>query len=428
MSRHLRKFFSLATRPSFATSTQISKATATTNYSKYPGTPYAVETRELEFFGPGTPIPIYTTMDENNDFHPRDDPNLSDEILLKWYKDMTLHRTLDRKLEATQRVEGMNSFYMTARGEEGITIASASALEPEDVCYTQYREAGIFISRGVTMEDMISQVIAAAGSHAEGKQMPVHYGSKKFNLPTVSSPLGTQIPQAAGHAYAIKRSANPNRCVSVWFGEGAASEGDAFAGLNFASVLDCPVIFCCRNNGYAISTPAEEQYSGDGIAARGISLGMEVIRVNGNDVFAVYNAMKKAREICVNECKPVLVEFMTYRAGNHSTSDDSTAYRQRQEIDHFIDQYDPISKFEKYLRSRDLWDSEKGKKWQVELNKEITNVIEKVVQKLKPCPTTLFDDVYDELTPNLIEQKQQMLDHLAKYGEHYNLDKYEKKY
>jgi len=398
------------------------------NYTKYPGTPYALETRKLEFFRPSQPLPIYTTMDESNNFHPIDDPGLSDEILLKMYKDMTLHRSLDRKLEATQRVEGMNSFYMTARGEEGITIASAMALEPEDVCYTQYREAGLFIARGYPLNEMVSQVLANAGSHADGKQMPVHYGSAKFNLPTVSSPLATQIPQAAGHAYAIKRSANTNRCVTAWFGEGAASEGDTFAALNFAAVLDCPVIFCCRNNGYAISTPVKDQYAGDGIAARGISLGMEVIRVNGNDVFAVYNAMKKAREICISECKPILVEFMTYRAGNHSTSDDSTAYRQRQEIDHFLDHYDPIHKFEKYLRSKNLWDGEKNKKWQIELNKEITKVIEKEVGKKKPCPTTLFDDVYDELTPNLIAQKKEMLAHIEKYGEHYNLDKYEKKY
>jgi len=336
-------------------------------------------------------------------------------------------RQIDRKLEATQRI-GQNSFYMTCRGEESITVAAASALSDEDVCYTQYREQGLFISRGMPLREMVDQVFANAGSHADGKQMPVHYGSAKFNLPTVSSPLGTQLPQAAGHAYAIKRSSNTNRCVTVWFGDGSASEGDSFAALNFASVLECPVIFCCRNNGFAISTPVDEQYRGDGVAARGVALGMDVVRVNGNDIFAVYNAVRHARKIAVTESRPVFIEFMTYRAGNHSTSDDSSAYRQKAEIEYFMDNYDPITKFETYLRSRNLWDSEKGKNWLISLNKEITEIVEKATKELKPCPTTLFDDVYDEMTPNLADQKAQMLDHIERYGQHYNLEKYEKKY
>ena len=394
---------------------------------KYPGTPTAKETHNLQFFNDELtePIPIYTTMDEKDNFAPRDDPNVPEETLLKWYRDMTMIRQIDRKLEATQRI-GQNSFYMTCRGEESITVAAASALNDEDVCYTQYREQGLFISRGVPLAEMVAQVFANAGSHADGKQMPVHYGSAKYNLPTVSSPLGTQLPQAAGHAYAIKRSSNPDRCVTVWFGDGSASEGDSFAALNFASVLDCPVIFCCRNNGFAISTPVEEQYRGDGVAIRGIALGMNVIRVNGNDIFAVYNAVKSARQIAVQESRPVFIEFMTYRAGNHSTSDDSSAYRQKSEIDFFMDNYDPITKFATYLRARNLWDSDKDKEWLISLNKEITDIVESATKDLKPCPTTLFDDVYDELTPLLKEQKAEMLDHLSKYGQHYNLGKYEK--
>jgi len=256
--------------------------------------------------------------------------------------------------------------------------------------------------------EMVDQVFANAGCHADGKQMPVHYGSKKFNLPTISSPLGTQVPQAVGAAYAIKRSSNPDRCVGVFFGEGAASEGDSFAALNFASTLECPVVFLVRNNGYAISTPAREQYRGDGIAARGIALGMEVIRVNGNDVFATYNSVKAARDIAVSESRPVLVEFMTYRAGNHSTSDDSTAYRSRGEIDHFMDNYDPVVKFEAYLRGRGLWDEEKNRDWQMSMHKEITSIVEKANLKKKPCPTTIFDDVYSDykISPRLAAQRQ----------------------
>ena len=131
---------------------------------------------------------------------------------------------------------------------------------------------------------------------------------------------------AAGAAYAFKRAQN-GAIVICYFGEGAASEGDAHAAFNFAATLDCPIIFFCRNNGYAISTPVNEQYKGDGIAVRGPAFGMDTIRVDGNDVFAVYNATRAARDICINENRPVLIEAMTYRIGHHSTSDDSSAYR-----------------------------------------------------------------------------------------------------
>ena len=163
--------------------------------------------------------------------------------------------------------------------------------------------------------------------------MPVHYGSKELNFQTISSPLGTQIPHAAGSAYALKRSGK-DACVVCFFGEGAASEGDFHAGFNIASTTESPVIFFCRNNGYAISTPAKEQYRGDGIgaffleisheiASRGHGYGMDTIRVDGNDVLvgshdfpdpqAVYNVMKEARRRAVEEHRPVLVEAMTYR-------------------------------------------------------------------------------------------------------------------
>ncbi|KAK6167983.1 hypothetical protein SNE40_021897 [Patella caerulea] len=141
--------------------------------------------------------------------------------------------------------------------------------------------------------------------------MPVHYGSKELNFVTISTPLGTQLPQAAKSAYAYKL-ANKDNCVICYFGEGTASEGDAHPAFNFAAVLNCPVIFFCRNNGYAFSTSLREQYSGDGIASRGAGYGMISIRIDGNDVLAVYNAVKAAHEICLSQNRPVLIEAMTY--------------------------------------------------------------------------------------------------------------------
>lgn len=119
-------------------------------------------------------------------------------------------------------------------------------------------------------------------------------------------------PIAPGYAYGLKLS-NSKSCVTVYFGDGAAQEGDCHAAMNFAATLRCPVIFICRNNGYAISTPVEDQYAGDGIVSRGIGYGMEAIRVDGNDVLAMYNATRHAKSVCVEEGRPVLIEAMTYR-------------------------------------------------------------------------------------------------------------------
>src|SRR5262249_18292371 len=152
-------------------------------------------------------------------------------------------------------------------------IGSASALHSDDMVYAQYREAGVLMWRGFTLDDFAHQCFSTTHDAGKGRQMPVHYGSRKLNFQTISSPLCTQLPQAAGAAYALKREGSRN-CVICYFGEGAASEGDFHVALNMAATLGCPVIFFCRNNGYAISTPSREQYRGDGIAARGIAYGI----------------------------------------------------------------------------------------------------------------------------------------------------------
>lgn len=154
----------------------------------------------------------------------------------------------------------------------------------------------------------------------KGRQMPIHYGDKSRNIVTVSSPLCTQVPQASGAGYQYRISGQ-DRVAVTFFGEGAASEGDFHSALNFAATLRCQTLFFCRNNMYAISTPIDDQYAGDGIAVRGVAYGMPTIRVDGNDVFAIYNAVKKAREIIIKEKRPALVEAISYRVGDHSTSD-----------------------------------------------------------------------------------------------------------
>lgn len=221
-------------------------------------------------------------------------PPLDQKLAEKLYSDMLYIRCLDERMVGAQR-QGRLSFYLTCTGEEAAVAGTIAAFQPEDMVMAQYREQLALRFRGFSTAEFMNQLFSNAQDVGKGRQMPVHYGSRKLNFMTISSPLATQIPQAAGYAYGQKLSGQ-DACTLCYFGEGAASEGDFHAGLNMAAVLNCPVVFVARNNGYAISTPASEQYAGDGIAARGIGYGIKTIRVDGNDILAVYAAALEARK------------------------------------------------------------------------------------------------------------------------------------
>ncbi|GAB1601497.1 2-oxoisovalerate dehydrogenase subunit alpha, mitochondrial-like [Argonauta hians] len=370
-------------------------------------------------------IPVYRVMNKKGEIIEKtQDPQLDDDTVLKMYHDMTLLNTMDRVLYDSQR-QGRISFYMTNYGEEGTHIGSAAALNPSDLVFAQYREAGVLMWRGFQLDQFMNQCYGNNEDAGRGRQMPVHYGSKSLNFVTISSTLATQMPQAAGAAYAFKRAQNGN-CVICYFGEGAASEGDAHAALNFAATLDCPVIFFCRNNGYAISTPTRDQYRGDGIASRGPGYGMATIRVDGNDVFAVYNATKAARNVCLNEMRPVLIEAMTYRIGHHSTSDDSSAYRSVDEVNYWDKEDHPIARLRAHIVGRGLWDDDKEKSWKRITRKRVLEAFSKAEVRKKCNPETMFDDVYDVMPSHIQKQKMEMKSHVSQYKEHYPLKLYDK--
>ncbi|XP_036393138.1 2-oxoisovalerate dehydrogenase subunit alpha, mitochondrial [Megalops cyprinoides] len=380
----------------------------------------------LEFIQPNviSGIPVYRVMNTQGQIiNPSEDPQLPKEMVVNFYQKMTLLNTMDRILYESQR-QGRISFYATNFGEEGTHIGSAAALDPNDLVFGQYREVGVLMYRGFPLELFMAQCHANADDLGKGRQMPVHYGSKDLNFVTISSPLATQIPQAAGAAYMLKRE-NSSRAVICYFGDGAASEGDAHAGFNFSATLECPIIFFCRNNGYAISTPTREQYRGDGIAARGPGYGIMTIRVDGNDVFAVYNATKEARYRAVTENQPFLIEAMTYRVGHHSTSDDSSVYRSVDEVNYWDKQDHPILRLRNYMTGRGWWGEEEERAWRKESRKQVMQALESAERQLKPRIDLLFTDVYQELPPHLEKQKQAMWRHLKQYKEHYPLRIYE---
>jgi len=346
------------------------------------------------------------------------EPNISQQLAVDMYSAMVRVQVLDDIMNSAQR-QGRISFYMQATGEEATHIGSASALSPEDMVFAQYREQGVLLWRGFSLQEAIDQCFGNSSDLGKGRQMPVHYGSKKHNFQTISSPLGTQIPQAVGAAYSFKLEQSGAVAV-CYFGEGAASEGDFHAAFNFSSTLEVPIVFFCRNNGYAISTPSREQFRGDGIISRAAGYGMRAIRVDGNDILAVREATAEARRLAVEHSCPVLIEAMTYRAGHHSTSDDSTRYRSVTEIKHWQTLYDPIARFRTFLEDRGWWDGQQDQALRDTERMSVLGAIDNAEKKPMPGADQLFEDVYADKPRHLLKQEQSMFEHIQKYPDHYS--------
>lgn len=212
----------------------------------------------------------------------------------------------------------------------------------------------------------------------------------------------------------------------AFFGEGTSSTGDFHAALNIAATRSCPIIFICRNNGYAISTPSLEQYRGDGIASRGIGYGIDTIRVDGNDIWAVREAVKKARALAIEDGgKPVLIEALTYRVSHHSTSDDSFAYRARVEVEDWKRRDNPITRLRKYMESRGMWNDAREKEARERLRKEILKGIAEAEKDKKPALRSMFEDTYETLTPDLESQLTKLKELIEKYPDEYDVSEFE---
>eukprot|EP00922_Rhytidocystis_sp_ex-Travisia-forbesii_P034268 GHVS01050890.1.p1 GENE.GHVS01050890.1~~GHVS01050890.1.p1 ORF type:complete len:504 (+),score=116.81 GHVS01050890.1:190-1512(+) len=343
---------------------------------------------------------------------------------LEMIKTMTRVTVYDHILYDIQR-QGRISFYMTNSGEEAAQVGTGAALRDCDILFPQYRELGVLLWRGFSLDQILDQCYGNEGDEGKGRQMPVHYSSRKLNIQAISSPLGTQISQAAGAGYALK-TRGQNACAVAYFGEGAASEGDFAVALNFAATLGSQTLFVCRNNGFAISTPVREQYKGDGIAVRGIAYGIDCVRVDGNDIVAVYNATKMARERCVAQKQPVVLELMTYRLGHHSTSDDATRYRVDEESSSFLrDGMNPLGRFKRLLINRGVYSNEQHQEYIAETRKDVLMRL-KDAEKRKSVNLGegLFADVYDTPPQHLQQQKEQFKDFYRKHSDKYQTGKF----
>ncbi|KAF2261947.1 2-oxoisovalerate dehydrogenase subunit alpha mitochondrial precursor [Lojkania enalia] len=408
-------------------------STASAERVLFPGALNSKFTNTLKFLRPSAneAISTYRVMDQSGAVIDKEaGVDTEDEEALELYRNMVCLSIMDLLMFEAQR-QGRLSFYMVSAGEEGISIGSASVLSPADVVFCQYRETGVYMQRGFTLDQFMNQLFANSKDIGLGRNMPVHYGSSELNIHTISSTLATQIPHAAGAAYALKLQNQqqpevPPRITVCYFGEGAASEGDFHAALNIAATRQVPAIFICRNNGYAISTPTSDQYRGDGIASRGAGYGMDTLRVDGNDIFAVRRATKEARRLALeNGGKPVLIEMMAYRVGHHSTSDDSFAYRQKVEVEDWKRRDNPLTRLRKWLESRNIWDEAKERELRSRLRKEILVAFDKAEKEKKPGIKHAFEGVWEDITEEQKMHIEELTDILQRYPKEYDIEQHE---
>jgi len=348
-------------------------------------------------------FPLLRMVDDDGKLLPdAGEVELSDPEVLRLYRGMVLNRTLDERMVTMQR-QGRIGFYIGSIGEEATVFGTAAAMTPSDWIFPCYREHGAALLRGMPLVTFMCDLFRNAGDSGKGRQMPCHEAYRPANYTSISSPIATQVPQAVGAAWAA-RLKGEEMVALTYFGEGATSANDFHTGLNFASVRKIPVIFVCRNNGWAISMPRDRQTGSETIAQKAIAYGIHGERVDGNDLLAVHAATRRARVRAARGEGPTLLECVTYRVEGHSTSDDPRAYRPPGEVEPWK-RKDPILRMRRYLSLRGALDGAADEQLRSEVREEIQRALaEAEAFPAKPPLASLFEDVYAEMLPQQREQ------------------------
>ncbi len=370
----------------------------------------AARTRDIEYLSSG----LVRVLDDDHEAKGPWNPDLDPEqkqVALRW---MLLNRILDKRMWQIQR-QGRISFYMEALGEEAVSIAQAMALRPGDMCFPSYRNQGLFLYRGMTLVDMMCQCLSNTRDMCKGRQLPIMYHSKAGNVFSISGNLATQYPHAVGWAMASAIKGEDHVAAS-WVGDGSTAEADFHHALTFAAVYQAPVILNVVNNQWAISsfqgTAGGERRP---FAARGLGFGIPGIRVDGNDLLAIYAVTVRAADRARRGGGPTLIELVTYRGGAHSTSDDPSKYRPKDEWKDFP-LGDPIERLKQHLIHEGYWSEEQHEKLSEELKAEVLAAWKEAQQYGTMTegpwldPASMFDDVYADPPGRLESQRRRMLE------------------
>lgn len=341
------------------------------------------------------------------------DPRLSADRLRLMLRNLLLLRAFDERMFRAQR-QGKTSFYMKSRGEEAVSIAAAMALASDDMCFPSYRQQGLLIARGYPLVQMMNQIYSNSKDPLKGRQLPIMYSARDYGFFSISGNLATQYPQAVGWAMA-SASRGDNRIAAVWCGEGSTAEGDFHSAMTFAAVYHAPVVMNVVNNQWAISS-----FSGFAggerttFAARAIGYGIAGLRVDGNDPLAVFAATAWAADRARSNNGPTLIEHFTYRAEGHSTSDDPTAYRAKEEYSVWP-LGDPIDRLRQHLVTTGEWDDARHGAL-VEETMDLVKAAQKESEKhgvlghgLHQPFESMFQDVFEVMPQHLMDQRDQVI-------------------
>lgn len=346
---------------------------------------------------------VLRVLGEDGTIDPARDPHVATADLVALYRAMIRVRTLDARLEALQR-QGRIGFHIGSLGEEAAILGSAFALREQDWIFPCYREFGAALWRGMPLQRYVDNMFGNANDPAKGRQMPDHYCWRRARFTSISSPIGTQMTQAVGFAWAA-RMKRDDLVALTYFGDGATSSSEFHNAMNFAGVFQAPVVFVCRNNGWAISVPTERQTASASFAAKGVAYGVPGVRCDGNDVLAVIAATREAVQRAARGEGPTLIEALTYRLSGHSTSDDPKVYRSDDVLEPWR-RLDPVVRLRRLLERSSAWDDARQKELEAEVDAEIRAATAAAERTQPPPLDSLFDDVYAELPWHLVEQRE----------------------
>ena len=334
-----------------------------------------------------------------------------DAEALEGLRHMMTLRAFDARMLMAQR-QGKTSFYMQHLGEEAVSCAFQRALEPGDMNFPTYRQAGLLVAAGYPLTTMMNQIFSNEEDPLHGRQLPIMYSSKAFGFFSISGNLATQYIQAVGWAMASAIKGD-TRIAAAWIGDGATAEPDFHAALVFASTYRAPVVLNVVNNQWAISTfSGLARGSSATFAARGHGFGIPALRVDGNDYLAVHAVARWAAERARSNLGPTLIEYVTYRAGAHSTSDDPSAYRPKAEFDAWP-LGDPVERLKRHLILRGAWSEERHRQGEAEILDTILAAQREAEAHgtlhsgPKPSARDMFEGVYATMPPHLRRQRQE---------------------
>ena len=351
-------------------------------------------------------VGLFTVLREDGSADPATDPHVPTDVLLSAYRHMRRLRLLDARMIVLQR-QGRVGFYGACTGQEAVPIATGLVTQKDDWVFPALREQSVMLVRGFPLREFIAQVFGNSGDVQKGRQMPSHQSGKRVNQVSWSSCIGPQVPHAVGAAWAMKLRKEAN--IAFGFcGDGATSQPDFHTAMHFAATFHAPVVIVCQNNHWSISVPTAKQTAARTIAVKGRAYGVPSVRVDGNDLLAVYKVLSDAAARARRGDGPTFVEALTYRIGAHSTSDDPTRYRADAEVEAWKKK-DPVDRLAKHLRALGAIDDASEAKLEAELTAEIGAAITAVEALPAPPRESLFDDVYATLPRHLEEERAALM-------------------